>query len=246
MFLWRLFWTSPILAFALLICLATILWCILILRRRQQGPDRFLAALIGIVAIYQGLRLLRMAGVIWTPGSHVFDMFSDLMVAGLYFVSVLILKISMTERKTAAVRLRLVEANDQTIAPRVTNLEGSEPSVSAIILEANPFATISTDASGKVTYWNPAAQRLLGWTGNEVLGKVSPIEPEQPIRTKAGALVRNESWKSDLHDATGRPCGTLLVIAPLDPGEYADSQRVATTEAESSFAVKHLAPVAGA
>jgi PAS domain-containing protein len=245
-FLWRLFWASPILALALSICLATILWCILIIHRRQKGPDRFLAALIGVVCNFQGQRLLRQAGLISQPGSHAVDVFADLMVTGLYLVSVVILKISMRARKSAEVRLRLVEANDQPAIPRVASLENPERSVSTIILESNPFATISVDPSGKVTYWNPAAERLLGWTSNEVVGKASPLLLSRPIRTRAGVLVRSESWASALHDSAGRPCGTLLVIAPPAADQQREAQRVAMSEAKPTFGVKHLAPVAGA
>jgi PAS domain-containing protein len=232
-------------AFTLCVCLATILWCILFIRRRQRGWDRFLAALIGIVSICQGMRLLRQAGVISTPGSYAVDQFADLMVTGLYLISLLILRFSAMERKTTAVRLRLVEANDQTPVTRVAGLEGPEQSVYANILGSIPLATIAMDRPGRVTYWNSAAERLLGWTSNEVVGKTNPLPLSAPIRTKSGTLVRGESWVSALRDSAGRPCGTLLMIAPLG-AEQRETERVAVPEVKPSFAVKHFAPVAGA
>ena len=82
MVLWRLFFTNPIMACALVVCLATIYGCILILHQRHQGPDRFMAALIGVICIWQGLRILRESGVI--AGSHTFDTFTELIITGLY------------------------------------------------------------------------------------------------------------------------------------------------------------------
>jgi PAS domain-containing protein len=246
LFLWQLLGASPVLAFTLCVCLATIFWCIRFIHRRRKGWDRFLAALIGVVAICQGIRLLRQAGVISAPGSYAVDQFADLMVTGLYMISLLILRFSAMERKTAEVRLRLVEANDQTPVTRVAGLEGPAQSVYANILGSIPLAMIAMDRPGRVTYWNSAAERLLGWTSNEVVGKASPLPLSTPIRTKSGALVRGESWVSALRDSAGRPCGTLLMIEPLGAEEQRETERVAVPEVKPSFAAKHFVPAAGA
>ena len=77
MLLWRLFWTNPVMAFALCVCLVTIFWCIRFLHKRQKGWDRFLAALIGVVAIFQGMRRLHQAGVINNLESFAVDHGND-------------------------------------------------------------------------------------------------------------------------------------------------------------------------
>jgi PAS domain-containing protein len=246
LFLWRLLGASPVMGFTLCVCLATVFWCIRFIHRRQKGWDRFLAALIGVVAICQGIRLLRQAGVISKPGSYAADQFADLIVTGLYLISLLILRFSSMERKAAAVRLRLAEANDQTPVTRVAGLQGPEQSVYANILGSIPLATIAMDRPGRVTYWNSAAERLLGWTSHEVAGKASPLPPTAPIQTKSGALVRGESWVSALRDSAGRPCGTLLMIAPLGAEQQQETERVAVPEVKPSFAVTHFVPAAGA
>ena len=243
MFLWRLFWASPVMAFALCVCLVTIFWCIRFLHKRQKGWDRFLAALIGVVAICQGMRILCQAGVINKPGSFAVDQFADLMVTGLYLISVLILKFSAMERKTAAAHIRLVEANTEQPVKGLAGFEGTIQSVHANILESNPLATIAMDRLGNVTYWNPAAERLLGWTSNEVVGKASPLPLDGSNRTKSGELLQGESWVSALRDSTGRPCGTLLMIAPVGAEQQPESVRAVEAKA---FGVKHLAPVPGA
>jgi PAS domain-containing protein len=243
-FLWRLFWASPVMAFSLCVSLVTIFWCIRFLRRRPKGWNRFVAVLIGVVAICQGLRLFRQAGIVNTPGSFAGDQFADLMVTGLYLISVLILKFSAMERKTAAAHIRLVEANTENPIKGLTGFEGAIQSVHANILESNPLATIAMDRQGKVIYWNPAAERLLGWMSNEVIGKDSPLPLDAPNRTKSGELLRSESWVSALRDSAGRPCGTLLMIAPVGTELQPELDRAA--EAKAPFGVKHLAPVAGA
>ncbi len=212
MVLWRLFFTNPVMACELVVCLATIYGCILILHKRHKGPDRFLAALIGIISIWQGMRILREAGVI--TGSHALDTLAELIITTLYLVAAIILRFSVRERKTAQVRLRLEEANGQPPIPRLGVLETPDQQVSDIILCSNPLATIAMDKSGKVTYWNPAAEHLLGWKAAEVVGKTSPVAMSSPLRTKNGAMIRFESWCSPLHDAVGRACGSVVMIAP--------------------------------
>ena len=46
------------------------------------------------------------------------------------------------------------------------------------LIQATPMAVISSDPQGRVTAWNPAAERVFGWRGEEVLGKQPAIVPE--------------------------------------------------------------------
>lgn len=216
MFLWRLLFTNPMVAIALGVCLATIFWCLAVLRERHRGLDRFLAALIGAICVSQGLRLLQEAGVIAMPGSSGLDSFAELMITGLYLIALLILRISALERKSTEVRLRLVEADEQKRSGTLANRDASEQNISELILGSNPLATIAVNKSGTVIYWNVAAERLLGWKSREVIGKPSPTNLGASIRTKGGAMLRVESWTSPIKDAVGRPSGTIHVLAPIN------------------------------
>jgi PAS domain-containing protein len=207
LFLWRLFLTEPLTAAALSICLATIFWCIVILRKRQRGPDRFLATLMGIISVWQGLRLLRSAGLL--TGSNQIDTVAEFTVTALYLISVLILRILVTERQNTQVRLRLVESSGPAKVERLLQPR----TVSDLILDANPLATVAVDNAGLVAYWNSAAERLLGWSAKDTLGKASPVAANATVRTKAGANVPVECWVSTLHDSSGRSCGTVLMFA---------------------------------
>ena len=42
------------------------------------------------------------------------------------------------------------------------------------LLQASPFAIVELDRGGNVREWSPAAERLLGWTADEVLGRPLP------------------------------------------------------------------------
>jgi PAS domain-containing protein len=214
-YLWRLFITSPILAIALCACLAGIMWCIAILRKQKKGPDRFLAALIGAICVTEGLRLLQHTGLISMGTPLGLDSFAELMITALYLISIIILRVAAMEHKSAEVRLRLVEANDRPRIAPIINLEHPEQSVSDIILDSNPLATIALDKAGKVIYWNFAAERLLGWKSDEVMGHPSPLSFTSPVGVKSGVQLRVESWVSAIHDSAGRPCGTVHMLAPL-------------------------------
>jgi PAS domain S-box-containing protein len=57
-------------------------------------------------------------------------------------------------------------------------LRNSEEKLRAII-EASPLPLVTIQSEGIVTLWNPAAERLFGWSEDEVLGKYNPIIPEE-------------------------------------------------------------------
>lgn len=46
------------------------------------------------------------------------------------------------------------------------------------VIQASPLAIIALDLPGNVTLWNPAAERIFGWSEHEVLGYPNPIVPE--------------------------------------------------------------------
>ena len=90
------------------------------------------------------------------------------------------------------------------------------------IIAASPDALIITDDLGRCTHWNPAAQRLFGWTEAEMLG--SPISclvaPESQLQlarvladATAGEAVRwsDATWLSS-DDA---PCAVDVTVGPI-------------------------------
>jgi PAS domain S-box-containing protein len=103
------------------------------------------------------------------------------------------------------------------------------------IIQSSPLAILSLDSDGHVQSWNPAAERLFGWTATEVTGKLLPIVPDgkeeefraarrrvmqgEPLtgvelvrRRKDGTAVTVNLIAAPLHDADGHVMGILALI----------------------------------
>src|SRR5687767_7492207 len=48
---------------------------------------------------------------------------------------------------------------------------GEDAAVLRSIIAASPDALIITESHGRCTHWNPAAERLFGWTEPEMVGE---------------------------------------------------------------------------
>src|SRR5580692_11712548 len=105
-YLAQLLRTNPLMALALLICLATILWCILLIRRQRNRLDKILTSLVGFIAVYQSMRVLGDAGFASFARMRSLEGLVDLISACLYLVAAFILKTSSTDRVATQVHLR--------------------------------------------------------------------------------------------------------------------------------------------
>jgi PAS domain S-box-containing protein len=131
-------------------------------------------------------------------------------------------------------RTQALEAAEAELASRraaEAELERTSQVLSAIVM-SSPVPTQVLDAAGKVMYWNPASERVFGWSSEEVVGKSLPEEmtPEDDRaasadrirRTMAGELIAGdrvrrltkdgrERWAdiyaAALHGADGTPLG---------------------------------------
>ncbi|MDA8387619.1 MAG: PAS domain S-box protein [Nitrospiraceae bacterium] len=81
-------------------------------------------------------------------------------------------KIESAQRKTAELE-SAAERHKQTDAA----LRHANETLRALI-EASPIAIMNLDSRGRVLLWNKAAERMFGWTEQEVLGRFNPIVPE--------------------------------------------------------------------
>ena len=98
------------------------------------------------------------------------------------------------------------------------NLVGSIERLEALI-EASPLASIELDSDGRVRGWNGAAETLLGWRFDEVVGRPLPVE------------------------ASGEEDGLLLDMVRSGPA-YIDHQLTCTRKSGEVFdAALHTAPV---
>lgn len=210
MYLVQIFRASPLMALALVMCLATIFWCLLLARRQQGRLDRALTGLLGMIAIYEALRVLKECGVIRFPGFHHLDGWVDFIIAGTYLLAGLILKYSGSDRANTKVRLRLVEANEKTME---VGRGASTPETTHAVFDASPLATFAVDTKGVVIYWNGAAERMLGWRREQMLGQQLPFNGKGPLRTSRGHDIEAAIWTAPINSPNGSPRGTLTIAA---------------------------------
>jgi PAS domain S-box-containing protein len=132
-----------------------------------------------------------------------------------------------------------VESLDRREKKRVleTKLGETVKDLEALI-RASPVAIIVTDLDGNVSLWNDAAERIFGWTADEVLGRYNPIVPEHMEeevhnirarivagelfanvetvrRTKSGAPVDVSFSSTLLTDAAGNPRAILATVSDI-------------------------------
>jgi PAS domain-containing protein len=211
LYLGQLFSAKPLMALALLVCLATILWCILLARRQRNGLDKILTALLGFFAVYQSLRVLRDSGFAPFTGFRRVEEWVDLVSACLYLVAAFILKTSSIDRVATKVHLRLMEAGEKAM-----DLTGAV--MAAVpelhpVLDSSPLAILAVDIHGMVTHCNAAAENLLGWMRHELLGHPLPFDPKGPLESKSGASIEAAVWTAPIRSLNGQPSGTVIVAA---------------------------------
>jgi len=91
----------------------------------------------------------------------------------------------------------------------------------AALIEASPLAIVTFDPDGVVTMWNPAAERIFGWTENEALGTRLPFVPaekqEEFLALRRRALLGEVFTEPELHRrrADGSPIVVTVSTSPL-------------------------------
>ena len=103
-----------------------------------------------------------------------------------------------------------------------TRRSSEDAAVLRSIIAASPDALVITDGLGRCTHWNPAAQRLFGWTEAQMLG--SPltrlVAPESQLRlarvlsdATAGGSVRwpDATWLA----SGGTPRAVDVTVGPI-------------------------------
>ncbi len=126
-------------------------------------------------------------------------------------------------------------------------------------LDAAPVAIIDLDTEGRVkSLWNPAAEKMLGWRREEVLGQFLPTVPEESKeefagfrawvrsgksiigkdavrRRKDGSLIEYSIYAAPEYDADGRVIGNIAVLVDIT-----ERKRAEQSLALLSFALNHV------
>lgn len=71
------------------------------------------------------------------------------------------------------------------------------------VVASSGDAVIVIDDTSRVTHWNPAAERMLGWSREEVLGRDLPIVPGE-LKTEHGAVLEQARAGTPLSIVTRR------------------------------------------
>jgi PAS domain S-box-containing protein len=119
------------------------------------------------------------------------------------------------------------------------------------IIEATPVAIAGLDLEGRVrSVWNPAAEKMLGWSAQEVMGKPLPIVPADrreefkrirkqisrgvPLEGKEechqrcdGTPIDYSIYASPLHDSQGQVTGNICVLVDITERKQAERERLA-------------------
>ncbi|HVY47492.1 MAG TPA: ATP-binding protein, partial [Minicystis sp.] len=132
----------------------------------------------------------------------------------------------------------------------------------AALISASPLAIYSVDAEGRVTSWNPAAERIFGWSTDEALGTVLPFVQEDKLDEFAslrGRMLEGESFTNlalvrtrrdgrrielsvstaPLHDARGQTNAIMAVAADVT------AQRLVEEQLRQSQKLEALGRLAG-
>jgi two-component system sensor histidine kinase/response regulator len=143
------------------------------------------------------------------------------------------------QERTRELQQEVAERRHAEIALREVN------SMLAALFEAAPLAIFTLDRAENVQMWNPAAERMMGWTAQEVIGRPMEIVPpeerenyrkvqnqilrgesvdmlEVPVRRKNGSVIYVSLSVAPLYDATGQVHGTIALL-----GDITERKRVA-------------------
>ena len=136
---------------------------------------------------------------------------------------------------------------EQRVAERTEELRDSNQALSALI-QRSALAILAIQSDTTLRMWNPAAERLLGWSPDEVIGlplrQILTVPEDEAIEAQAslaGALrgdildgvedrhIRKDGtsvdvgiWTAPLLDATGRVTGVMSLITDLTTRKEAE------------------------
>jgi len=82
-----------------------------------------------------------------------------------------------------------VEQRTADLSAAIEELRQSNQ-VRQAVIQSSPLAIWAIDLDGKVTFWNPAAERIFGWSAAEVIGGPLPVIPaDQRVEQQEWLLV---------------------------------------------------------
>ncbi len=132
------------------------------------------------------------------------------------------------------------------------------------IVDNSPVAIFASDADGVIMLWNPASERMFGWSADEVIGRPSPLVPEACLAQAAsfrrralggesmtdvevlrqrrdGSPIQLSFSNAPVYDPNGKTVGILFIAVDITERKRGeDALRVAN---ETLRAVVENSPV---
>lgn len=174
---------------------------------------------------------------------------------------VLVFGLSLTGLSFGFVKTRMMQSLEIASAAHEIELTQAElkqtNSTLAAVIQCSPLAVVTMDLEGRVTMWNPAAQRMHGWSKEEVLGKHLPVvlpnnPPDEVVRihqrilteggvmgleyvclTKNGQPITVSLAGAPLHNAAGARNGAVYLVMDISERKLLESQLAQAQKLES-------------
>ncbi len=226
----QLFRISPLTGLAVLASLATILWCAILLPRVKWPQHRFLVGFVGLTSVYNGLRLVKDAGVDWIGSKLFSDSLPSLIVTLLYVVAVFVLEAFCAEHHITKLRLRVAEASakdgrapdPEEVARQAARLKAANRS------RGTDMALALVDGDGRISFANRQAQLLADQEGGARLqdllnltAKLAGGDAESAfcvrtaVDTLAGPQCEVLAVGFEIPDLSGQGRRAALAIVPI-------------------------------
>ena len=145
----------------------------------------------------------------------------------------------------AGLEARVQERTAELIAANEELRRANE--VRQAVISSTPLAIWAVDLEGKVTFWNPSAERIFGWSEAEVIQQPLPVIPadqqdvfqhwlerfrqgeslagvERKRRRKDGSLIDVVIWTAPLRDAAGGIRGTIAIDSDVTEHKRLEEQ----------------------
>ena len=179
-----------------------------------QWKPRLLASAGGFDSPWNGLRFdksLPLAGREWLLEVRASKAYRQTRRSSAYW---LVLPLGLLLSGLAGFYLRTLlsrhQRTEQLVHERTAALEERETTLEAITSSAQD-AIIMVDPDGCVSFWNPAAERILGWTRAEALGR----KPEELLAAAGGVVEARKAFLDLRSIMRGEALGETLELPVL-------------------------------
>lgn len=125
MTLMQIFENSPLSGLTFLLCAATILLAIQMVRKARWKEDRFIAGFVGLLSLHQSFSVLRDMGVVprdWKPAEEL----AGAVLSGLFLGALYVFRAHLWKLHNTTMRLRVSEMNMASQTWSVAEIEALE------------------------------------------------------------------------------------------------------------------------